>query len=472
VSKKSFIDSVKVGSPCGEEWERMEGSDRVRFCSHCAKHVNNLSEMSRKEAMRFVRASGGDICIRYIVDPRTKRPIFAEQLLQIRRRAPIVASGALTASLAMSTSLYAQDADRSIPAPAVAKVFKDRAIGSEVPSTGAGQITGTVMDQVGAVIPGATVRVMSVAAGLDRSVTTNDEGVYAIDGLPDGNYRLEMHAAGFQVAEKEVTVGRQTQTIADEQLGISIEVKVDVIADVSLDVQSTGGVIVSVEYTSRLSRAVADEDKIVVRELLARGEKVNVKEDSYSKITPMFLAVETGDLEIVQMLLDAGAKVNVRSTSKETPLMRLDQDATPELVSLLMRYGAKVNSADENGSTPLIHAAEYSTPEATQALIQAGADVNAANNRGETALMKAAERGDADTVKALIYAGANINAKDGEGNSAWKYADERAVEDVLLSFGIELTEAERQNLAAERAPREPRAPETDAAPEPTPPPMP
>src|SRR4051812_38970113 len=92
----------------------MEGNDRVRFCSHCAKHVNNLSEMTRKEATRFVRASGGDICIRYIVDPRTKRPIFAQQLLQITRRAPAIGAGVLTASIAVSTAAYAQERE---PAP-------------------------------------------------------------------------------------------------------------------------------------------------------------------------------------------------------------------------------------------------------------------------------------------------------------------------------------------------------------------
>ena len=88
MSKKSFIDSVKVKGPCSEDWDQMTGNDRVRFCSHCAKHVNNLSEMTRKEARRLVRDSGGNLCVRYIYEPLTKRPLFAEQLLQITRRTP------------------------------------------------------------------------------------------------------------------------------------------------------------------------------------------------------------------------------------------------------------------------------------------------------------------------------------------------------------------------------------------------
>jgi hypothetical protein len=53
--KKKFIDSVRVKDPCTEAWDKMMGNDRVRFCSHCAKDVNNLSEMPRKEARKLGR---------------------------------------------------------------------------------------------------------------------------------------------------------------------------------------------------------------------------------------------------------------------------------------------------------------------------------------------------------------------------------------------------------------------------------
>ena len=103
MSKKSFIDSVKVGKPCPEEWEKMNGNDRMRFCSHCAKNVKNLSALTRKGAARMVLASDGNICIRYVKDPLTERPIFAGQLHQITRRSPAFAAGIVSASLALST---------------------------------------------------------------------------------------------------------------------------------------------------------------------------------------------------------------------------------------------------------------------------------------------------------------------------------------------------------------------------------
>lgn len=116
MSKKSFIDSVKVGSPCSEDWDKMHGSDRVRFCVHCAKDVKNLSAVTRKEASRLVRSSDGNICIRYIKNPATQRPMFAEQLFQITRRTPGLAAGLMTASLTLSTMSYGQS-ETPVPTP-------------------------------------------------------------------------------------------------------------------------------------------------------------------------------------------------------------------------------------------------------------------------------------------------------------------------------------------------------------------
>src|SRR5436190_15025232 len=126
MSKKSFIDSVEVKSPCTEDWEKMHGNDRVRFCDHCAKDVKNLSAVTRKEAMRLVRASGGNLCIRYMQDPVTKRPLFAEQLLQITRRAPSLAAGVMSASMSLSTLSYAQGGDSPLPGEAPVNICPDQ----------------------------------------------------------------------------------------------------------------------------------------------------------------------------------------------------------------------------------------------------------------------------------------------------------------------------------------------------------
>ncbi|MFL6373610.1 MAG: ankyrin repeat domain-containing protein [Pyrinomonadaceae bacterium] len=440
MSKKSFIDSVRVGSPCNEKWEQMTGNERVRFCSHCAKSVNDLSTMTRKEATRFVRASGGQICIRYIVDPVTRRPVFAGQLLQITRRAPALATGVVTASMAISTAGYAQSSDPTpANAPAV-NVFKDRVIPVSKPAEGTGRITGTVTDPNGAVVPGTKVSIVNSEGLILKTTTSNDVGNYDFVDVAAGTYTLRFESPGFRVNERRELTLSNAQIQADAQLDIGIAVTVDVVMELSSMTSTVGVMAMVVEYKSPLSQAVADEDKSLIRDAIAKGADPNARETSDSKITPMFLAVETGDPEIVQMLLDAGAKVNIRSTSKETPLMRLDSDGTRSLVELLIRNGAKVNVADEDGNTPLIHAAENSTSDAIAALIEAGADVNAANSDGETALIKAADRGDIQTVRALLFAGARVNDRDKDGDNAWDKTSDHEIESLLVSFGSEIRE--------------------------------
>src|SRR4030095_12459952 len=92
MQKKSFVDSIRVANSCSENWDEMTGNDRVRFCSHCAKDVNNISAMTRKEAARLVRKSGGRLCVRYRTDPKTHGPVFAERVSAFARHG--VAAGA------------------------------------------------------------------------------------------------------------------------------------------------------------------------------------------------------------------------------------------------------------------------------------------------------------------------------------------------------------------------------------------
>lgn len=63
----SFIplDSVRVATPCRAAWENMQGDNQVRFCQTCAKHVYNLSAMTRTEAEALIQAKEGRMCIRF-----------------------------------------------------------------------------------------------------------------------------------------------------------------------------------------------------------------------------------------------------------------------------------------------------------------------------------------------------------------------------------------------------------------------
>ena len=61
----------------------------------------------------------------------------------------------------------------------------------------AGTLAGTVLDQTGKAIRGATVVVRNDATGVSLTVTTDADGHFSADGLPAGTYTTEAVASGF-----------------------------------------------------------------------------------------------------------------------------------------------------------------------------------------------------------------------------------------------------------------------------------
>ena len=89
------------------------------------------------------------------------------------------------------------------PAPpgATAPIVVERApVATEKTNNGGktASVTGSVTDQTGAVLTGATVTV-SNASGIKQSATTNAQGVYSVSGLPPGTYDMAVTAANFKI---------------------------------------------------------------------------------------------------------------------------------------------------------------------------------------------------------------------------------------------------------------------------------
>src|SRR5947209_18048728 len=61
-------------------------------------------------------------------------------------------------------------------------------------------ITGTVTDDTGAAIKGATVTAKDIDRGTSLVTRTNDSGAYDLPRVPVGNYEVSVSAQGFQTA--------------------------------------------------------------------------------------------------------------------------------------------------------------------------------------------------------------------------------------------------------------------------------
>ncbi|MBI3864159.1 MAG: ankyrin repeat domain-containing protein [Planctomycetia bacterium] len=182
------------------------------------------------------------------------------------------------------------------------------------------------------------------------------------------------------------------------------------------------------------------------RALLEMGADV---ETTSTGDTALHTAVLWDQLEIVRLLLDAGANPNAQDVDQCTPLMLA---RTSECVDLLLAAGARVDFADQTGAevvhhhsdpeilsrlqeagaglnphepsmpTVLHRAAETGDLPLARYLLQGGADVNGATVWGLTPLMSAAERGHVGVMELLLSAGADIDATDETGRTALFYA--------------------------------------------------
>src|SRR5689334_18271336 len=60
------------------------------------------------------------------------------------------------------------------------------------------QMSGTVRDQSGAVLPGVEITATQTATGVSRMTVSNETGSYVLANLPLGPYRLEASLPGFR----------------------------------------------------------------------------------------------------------------------------------------------------------------------------------------------------------------------------------------------------------------------------------
>lgn len=430
MSKKDLINAIEVKGPCHENWDEMQGNDQVRFCSHCAKDVSNLSEMTRKEALRLVRRSQGNLCIRYVTDPKTNRPLFAENLYKITRRAPGLAAGVMAASISLSTAAYAQGQMTRPPLTLSSlEAGVDPAAKKTAPVPDTVTISGTVRDDQGNAISGATIVVTENTTSRERTISTDGKGSYEISNIPAGTYTIKFTTWGFEsylVNDLSVPNGHVFQDATLKPVPTPELVTIT----------SGYSMILPQRVRNPLSLAVQNDDPVEARSILSANVNVNVTEKNYDGATPLFMAVENGNVEVAKMLLNFGAKVNARNNRRQTPLMMLDGDATAELVDLLVTNGARLNLTDNQGNTALILATEEEPHiSVIKALIDAGADVNHQNNHGKTALWKAADNDDLKAVRALLLAGADVNAKDNYGETAWDRSTDPIVTALLESYG-------------------------------------
>jgi uncharacterized protein len=229
---------------------------------------------------------------------------------------------------------------------------------------------------------------------------------------------------------------------------------------------------------SALTKAIQTNHIGIVQYLLSQGAQVNLRGPLLGE-TPVFVALRERNEDILNLLLQAHADLNVRNNNGYTPLMLAAMNNDLDMVEFLQARGAKfdspkdellfaashgdvagiqrilassgparngggklnlVNASSKDGFTPLMAAASQGQTATVKALIAAGADLNVLNSAHDTALLLAIRNGHKSTILALLDAGADPKILDGGGGTtllqAALYMDDPDIVHRLIAAGV------------------------------------
>ncbi len=171
--------------------------------------------------------------------------------------------------------------------------------------------------------------------------------------------------------------------------------------------------------------------------LMGAGAKASAS--TRYRVTPLYLASLNGNAAVMERLLDAGADANGLAHEGQTMLMTAALAGHADAVRLLLTRGAKVDTIEPyKGQTALMWAAAEGNTAAAAVLIEAGADLKMKSMGGFTPLLFAVRNAHIETTELLLKQGANVNELAPDGSSALSMATVNAyfeLASVLLDRG-------------------------------------
>ena len=180
----------------------------------------------------------------------------------------------------------------------------------------------------------------------------------------------------------------------------------------------------------------------IVTLLLDRGADVNVTGGDYgSALGAAAYSRDRGNLNIVTLLLDRGADVNVSRGEYGSALGNAADRGNLDIVTLLLDRGADVNATGGSYGPALGAAAFNGNLNTVTLLLDRGADVNVTSGSYGSALGAAAFKGKMNIVTLFLDSGADVNVTGGSYGSALGAAafnGNRKIVTLLLNRGADV----------------------------------
>ncbi|KAK7013936.1 ANK-REP-region domain-containing protein, partial [Favolaschia claudopus] len=185
--------------------------------------------------------------------------------------------------------------------------------------------------------------------------------------------------------------------------------------------------------------AIRGEQTEIVKMLLDAGADMNIAGGEYG--TVLHAAVNWRSRHIVKMLLAAGADTNIVGGKYGTALHTAVCRESEPIVKMLLDAGADMNIVGGEYGTVLHAAVYWKSRHIVKMLLAAGADTNIVGGKYGTALHTAVYRKSKPIVKVLLDDGADVNIVGGEYGTALQaaaYGESEPIVKTLLDAGADV----------------------------------
>ena len=191
------------------------------------------------------------------------------------------------------------------------------------------------------------------------------------------------------------------------------------------------------EYNPQLHEACSAGAYSKVCEMLESNEDMGINaQNPIGGSAALHLACVSGNLPLVQLLVEKGAKVDLKNVGGMTPLHIACDRRYSEIALYLIRKGSDILSRNKIGDTPLHKLCARGMAELLESVIDLPRlilpvlDLEVKTDRGLSPLHSAVDQGCLNIVTVLIEQGVQVNPRDEENKTPFHYACIKGHDDI------------------------------------------